>query len=118
MGHRLISALIFLNAMGLGLCVVLIAAAATNNDPVLVQQVSEGVKLCLRLFVAGATLPTVAWGILSFEFDRAHSKKKLLESAVVYFVLIISLILFFIAGWHLPQAVITGLQSQLTLPPT
>jgi hypothetical protein len=109
-GHRLINALIFLNALGLVLCVVLIAAAATNSDAVLVGQVSEGVKLSLRLFVTGAALPTVAWGILAFEFDRTHSKKKLLESAVIYIVLIISLTLFFIAGWHLPQAVMTGLQ--------
>ena len=102
--------LIFLNALGLVLCVVLIAAAATNNDPLLVGQVTKGVKLCLRLFVAGAALPTVAWGILAFEFDRSHSRKKLLESAVIYTVLLISLILFFIAGWHLPHAFITGLQ--------
>jgi hypothetical protein len=52
----------------------------------------------------------VAWGILAVEFDRSHSKKKLLESAVVYIVLIISLIAFVIAGWRLPQAFITGLQ--------
>ena len=58
--------LIFLNALGLVLCVVLIAAAATNNDPLLVGQVTQGVKLCLRLFVAGAALPTVAWGICIF----------------------------------------------------
>jgi hypothetical protein len=90
--------------------VVLIAAAATNNDAVLVGQVSEGVKLSLRLFVAGAALPTVAWGNLAFGFDRTHSKKRLLESAVIYIILIISLILFFIAGWYLPQAVMTSLQ--------
>jgi hypothetical protein len=54
-------------------------------------------------------LPTVAWGILAFEFDRPHSKKKLFESAIIYAVLIISLILFCIAGWRLPQAFITDL---------
>ena len=58
--------LIFLNALGLVLCVVLIAAAATNNDPLLVGQVTKGVKLCLRLFVAGAALPTVGMGNLHF----------------------------------------------------
>ena len=109
MGHRLISALIFLNALGLVLCAVLITAAVSSEEPARVVQVSE-VRLCLRLFVAGAALPTVAWGILAFEFDRSHSKKKLLESAVVYIVLIISLIAFVIAGWRLPQAFITGLQ--------
>jgi hypothetical protein len=87
-GHRLISALIFLNALGLVLCVVLITAAVSSDEPARVVQVSEAVKLCLRLFVAGAALPTVAWGILAFEFDRSHSKKKLLESIIVYIVLI------------------------------
>jgi hypothetical protein len=75
-GHRLISALIFLNALGLVLCVVLITAAVSSDEPARVSQVSEAVRLCLRLFVAGAALPTVAWGILAFEFDRSHSKKK------------------------------------------
>ena len=108
-GHRLISALILLNALGLVLCVVLITAAISSDDPARVAQVSDAVKLCLRLFVAGAALPTVAWGLLAFEFDRSHSKKKLFESAIIYAVLIISLILFCIAGWRLPQAFITGL---------
>jgi hypothetical protein len=109
-GHRLVSALILLNALGLVLCVVLITAAVSSDEPARLAQVSEAVKLCLRLFVAGAALPTVAWGILACEFDRSHSKKKLMESAVVYTVLVISLIVFFIAGWRLPQAFITGLQ--------
>jgi len=95
--------------LGLVLCAVLIAAAVISDEPARIVQVSEAVRLCLRLFVAGAALPTVAWGILAFEFDRSHSKKKLLESAVVYVVLIISLIAFVIAGWRLPQAFITGL---------
>jgi len=111
MGHRLISALIFLNVVGVILCVVLIAAAVSTNELAHVTQVSEAVQLSLRLFVVGAALPTVAWGILAFEFDRSHSKKKLTESAVIYAVLIIALILFCIAGWHLPQAFITGLQT-------
>ena len=110
MGHRLISALIFLNALGLVLCVVLITAAVSSDDPTRVVQVSEAVKLCLRLFAAGAALPTVAWGILAFEFDRSHSTKKLLETAIIYIVLIISFIVFAIAGWRLPQTFITGLQ--------
>ena len=110
MGHRLISALIFLNALGFVLCVVLITAAASSDDPTRVAQVSEAVKFCLRLFVAGAALPTVAWGILAFEFDRSHSKKRLFESAIVYTVLMVSLSVFIIAGWRLPQAFITGLQ--------
>ena len=110
MGHRLISALIFLNALGFVLRLVLIAAAVSSDDPTRVARVSGAVRFCLRLFVAGAALPTVAWGVLAFEFDRSHSKKRLLESAIVYTVLMVSLIVFVIAGWRLPQAFITGLQ--------
>jgi hypothetical protein len=109
-GTSIDSALILLNASGVVLCVALITAAVSSDEPARVAEVSETVKLGLRLLVAGAALPTVAWGILAFEFDRSHSKKKLLESMIVYIVLIISLIMFVIAGWRLPQAFITGLQ--------
>jgi hypothetical protein len=34
----------------------------------------------------------------------------LFESAIVYTVLMVSLVVFVIAGWRLPQAFITGLQ--------
>jgi hypothetical protein len=110
MGHRLITALIFLNAAGLISCIVLIAAALTKDDPILAGQVAYAVLLPLRLFVVGAALPTVAWGITAFEFDRTHAKMKLLESSIIYALLIISLICFVVAGWRLPQAFISGLQ--------
>jgi hypothetical protein len=110
MGHRWLTSLTFLNALGVVLCVLLIAAALTKDDPSLAGQVALGVRLSLRLFVIGAILPAVAWGILAFEFDRTQSKKKSLESASVYSLLTISLILFLIAGWRLPQAFIFGLQ--------
>jgi hypothetical protein len=114
-GHRLISALIFLNAVGAILCVVLIAAAVSTNELAHVTQVSEAVQLSLRLFVAGAALPTVAWGILAFEFDRSHSKKKLLESGIIYAVLFISLI-FVLHCWMAPAASIHNrLANQLTI---
>jgi hypothetical protein len=50
----------------------------------------------------------LAWGISAFEFDRAHPKKRMLESALLYILLTASLVLFVIAGWRLPQALITG----------
>ena len=109
MGHRFITALIFLNVIGLVACVMLIAAAITKDDPGLAGQIAQGVSLPLRMFVAGAGLAAVAWGILAFEFDRTHAKKKLLESAAIYALLIISLILFFVAGWRLPRAIINSL---------
>jgi hypothetical protein len=86
----------------------LIAAALAKDDFALAGQVALGLLQSLRLFVVGAALPAVAWGISAFEFDRAHSKKKMLESVAVYFLLIVSLILFVVAGWRLPQAFITG----------
>jgi hypothetical protein len=108
MGHRLIAALIWLNALGLASCVVLIAAALAKDDAELAGQVALGVLQSLRLFVVGAALPAVAWGITAFEFDRGQTKKKMLESVVLYILLIISLIVFVVAGWRLPQAFIAG----------
>ncbi len=108
MGHRLISALIFLNALGLAACVVLIAVALAKDDAALAGEVAQGTLLSLRMFVAGAALPTVAWGILAFEFDRSHTKKKLLESAAIYVLLLLSLIAFVVAGWRLPRAFTTA----------
>jgi len=108
MGHRLITALIWLNALGLVSCVVLIAAALAKDDAGLAGQVASGVLQSLRLFVVGAALPAVAWGITAFEFDRRQTKKRMLESVVLYILLIISLIVFVVAGWRLPQAFIAG----------
>src|SRR3954447_17741566 len=76
-GHRLISALIFLNALGLVLCAVLITAAVSSDEPARVVQVSEAVRLCLRLFVAGAALPTVAWGNFSLRIRSVTLEKEI-----------------------------------------
>jgi hypothetical protein len=108
MGHRLIAALTWLNALGLASCVVLIAAALAKDDAMLAGQVALGLLESIRLFVVGAALPTVAWGITAFEFDRGQTKKRMLESVVLYILLIVSLIVFVVAGWRLPQAFITG----------
>src|SRR5262249_29387260 len=108
MGHRLITALIWLNALGLVSCVVLIAAALAKGDAWLAGQVASGVLQSLRLFVVVVALHEVASGITAFEFDRRQTKKRMLQSVVLYILLIISLIVFVVAGWRLPQAFITG----------
>jgi hypothetical protein len=108
MGHRLITALIWLNALGLAACVVLIAAALAKDDSALAGQVALGLLQSIRLFVVGAALPAVAWGIIAFEFDRGQTKKRMLESVVLYILLIVSLIVFVVGGWRLPQAYIPG----------
>src|SRR5262249_50854037 len=108
MGHRLIAALTWLNALGLASCVALIAASLTKDDGMLAGQVALGLLYPIRLFILGAALPAVAWGITAFEFDRGQPKKRMLESALLYILLFASLILFVVAGWRLPQAFITG----------
>ena len=87
MGHRLITALIFLNVMGFLACVALIAAAISKDDPVVLAQVTNSVFVSVRMFVVGAAVPTVAWGIAALEFDRSHTKKRLLTSATMYALL-------------------------------
>ena len=112
MGHRLITALIFLNVMGFLACVALIAAAIPKDDAVVLAQVTHSVFVSIRMFVVGAAVPTVAWGIaaLYLEFDRSHTKKRLLVSATMYALLVVSLILFCVAGWRLPRAFLESLQ--------
>ena len=107
MGHRLITALIFLNVMGFLACVALIAAAVPKDDAVVLAQVTNSVFVSVRMFVVGAAVPTVAWGIAALEFDRSHTKKRLLASATM---LAVSLILFCVAGWRLPRAFLESLQ--------
>jgi small-conductance mechanosensitive channel len=109
-GHRLITALIFLNVAGFLACVVLIAAAISKDDPVVLAQVTQSVFASIRMFVIGAAVPTVAWGIAALEFDRSHAKKRWIASAVMYTLLVVSLVLFGIAGWRVPRALLNNLQ--------
>ena len=108
MGHRLISALIFLNALGLVLCVVLITAAISSDEPARVAQVSEAVTLSPPVCCWGGTSHR-GMGNFSLRIRSVTLEKEIVGIAVVYIVLIISLIAFVIAGWRLPQAFITGL---------
>src|SRR5215475_15986300 len=101
MGHRLITALTFLNAMALFACIVLIAAATTKDTEVAVP-ITRAIQNSLRMFVVGSALPTVAWAISAMEMDRSSTKVKLIESWVMYILLLISLVLFVVGAWRLP----------------
>ena len=114
-GHRLISALITLNVAGFLACVALIATAISKEDTVITAQVVSSVLVSIRLFVIGAALPIVAWGIAALEFDRSHTKKKWLASMAMYILAVASLILFCIAGWRLPRAFLHSLQIIIDL---
>jgi hypothetical protein len=108
MGHRLITALTFLNAMALFACVILIAAA-TTKDPEVAVPITRAIQASVRMFVVGSSLPTVAWGISAMELNRSQAKVKLIESWAIYILLLISLVMFFVGSWRLPPSVLTGL---------
>ena len=109
MGHRLTIALIFLNAMGLFACVILIAANG-NHTPDAAIHFTRAIQSSLRMFVLGVGLPLVAWEIAASEFDRSNVTVKVLESWATYLLVIVSWALFFIAAWRLPSSIINGLR--------
>jgi hypothetical protein len=108
MGHRLITALTFLNAMALFACIILIAAATTKDTDIAVP-VTRAIQNSLRMFVVGSALPTVAWAISAMEMDRSMARVKLIESWLMYILLLVSLVLFVVGAWQLPASVLSGL---------
>jgi hypothetical protein len=108
MGHRLITALTFLNALGLFACVILVAAA-TGKDAETAVPLTRAIASSLHMFVVGAALPTVAWGISAMEMNRASGRVKRIESWAMYLLLLASLVLFFAAACRLPDVVLSGL---------
>ena len=109
MGHRLTTALIFLNAMGLFACLILIAANG-NQTPDVAIHFTRTIQSSIRMFIVGAGLPLAAWEIAAAEFDRSNAKVRLLESWTTYLLMIVSWALFFIAAWRLPTLIISGLR--------
>jgi hypothetical protein len=110
MGHRLTTALIFLNAMGFFACVILIAANG-NQTPDVAIHFTRAIQSSIQMFVLGVGLPLAAWEIAAAEFDRSNAKVRLLESWTTYLLLIVSWALFFIAAWRLPTLIIYGLRA-------
>jgi hypothetical protein len=110
MGHRLTTALIFLNAMGLFACLILIAANG-NQTPDVAIHFTRAIQSSIRMFIVGVGLPLAAWEIAAAEFDRSSARVKLLESWTTYLLLIVSWALFFIAAWRLPTLIISGLRA-------
>jgi hypothetical protein len=108
MGHRLITALTLLNAIGLLACTVLIAAAI-SRDPEIAVPMTQAIQSSFRMFAAGAVLPTLGWGISAIEMNRASAKVKLIESWALYILLLVSLVMFVVASWRLPDAILGAL---------
>jgi hypothetical protein len=112
---RLVTALIFLNGVGLFACVMLMAAAVSKNDVIVTEQLTQSVQLSFRMFIAGGAVPAAAWGITALEMNRSRKTIKLLESAIIYFLVMVSLVLFVIAAWRLPGAIISLTQAETHL---
>jgi hypothetical protein len=98
MGHRLTTALIFLNAMGLFACLILIAASS-NQTPDVAIHFTRAIQPSIRMFVVGVGLPLVALEIAAAEFDRSNAKVKFLDCFLG---------VVFIAAWRLPTLIISG----------
>jgi len=109
MGHKLSTALILLNAMGILACVILIATA-NNHAPEVAIRFIRAIQPSIRMFIVGVGLPLVAWEIAESEFYRSNDKFKLLESWTTFFLIIVSWALFFIAAWRLPNLIVEGLK--------
>jgi hypothetical protein len=107
MGHRLIAILAFLNALGLFGCVIL-TAAAISRDPAAAITVAQALQLSVRMFVVGCALPAVAWAISAMELNRANDRVRILESWATYLLLLVSLGLFFIGSWRVPDSLLAG----------
>ena len=107
MGHRLTTALIFLNALGLFACLILIAASSNQTSDVTVH-FTRAIQPSIRMFVVGVGLPLAALEIAAAEFDRSNAKVKFLENWTTYLLMIVSWALFFIAAWRLPTLIISG----------
>jgi hypothetical protein len=107
MGHRLITALTFLIALGLFGCMIL-TAAAISRDPAAAITVIQGLQLSVRLFVIGSALPAVAWGISAMEMNRANDRVRVIESWAMYLLLLVSLGMFFVGSWRVPDSLLAG----------
>ena len=70
--------------------------------------VTEALQLSIRLFVVGAALPAVAWGLSAMEMNRANDRVKMLESWTMYILLLASLITFVMGSWRLPDSLLAG----------
>jgi hypothetical protein len=110
MGHRLTTALIFLNALGFFACLILIAAHGNQTTEVAIH-FTRAIQFSIRLFIIGAALPLIAWEIAAAEFNRSNDKVRSFESWTTYILLIASWALFFIAAWWLPTLIISGLRT-------
>ena len=73
MGNRITAALIFLNAVGLLGCLILIATVSYQVPDVAIW-IIRAVNYSLQMFIFGALLPVIVWSIAASEINRSSFK--------------------------------------------
>src|SRR5271163_3100506 len=88
-GNRITAALIFLNAIGLLGCLILIATVS-HQVPDVAIWIIRAVHYSLQMFIFGALLPVIVWSIAASEINRSSFKVRLVEDWARYFLLFVS----------------------------
>jgi hypothetical protein len=83
-------------------------AVAISRDPTAAISVTQALQLSVRMFVVGCALPAVAWAISAMEMNRANDRVRMLESWAMYFLMLVSLGLFFVGSWRVPDSLLAG----------
>jgi hypothetical protein len=104
---RLIASLMLVNAIGL-LCVMILVGMAANKDPILADHLIQAMRHSLRMFVAGAFLPILAFALDWFRTDYFSSRTKQFSTWTANLLIVASAVLFLVAGWNLPHSIMRG----------
>ena len=107
------AALIFLNAVGLLGCLILIATVSYQADVAI--WIIRAVHYSLQMFIFGALLPVIVWSNAASEINRSNFKVRLVEDWARYFLLFVSGALFFIAASRLPNSIISSSRNDSEL---
>jgi hypothetical protein len=83
-------------------------AGAISRDPTAAISVTQALQLSVRMFVIGCGLAAVAWAISAMEMNRANDRVRMLESWAMYLLLLVSLGLFFVGAWRVPDSLLAG----------
>src|SRR5271163_3895257 len=87
--NRISSSLIFLNAIGLLGCLILIATVS-HQVPDVAIWIIRAIHYSLQMFIFGALLPLIVWSIAASEINRSSFKVRLVEDWARYFLLFVS----------------------------
>ena len=104
---RLIACLMLVNAAGL-LSVMILVGMVANKEPFLADHLIQTVRHSLRMFVAGAFLPVLAFALDWIRIDYFSSRIKQFSTWTANVFLLASAVLFLVAGWNLPHAIGRG----------